>query len=225
MNAITRLSGVAVLAALLLFAPAGATAASTAVVVAGEAMQIMSVQLAGRTFQHDGPDIRGLSFPITLVCPGKIEVVWNPDFSIKDMKCDASTADGLQGVIVAVENVVRHDVGVAGATPKFEMEGDQMFSGWVLLDGRRHYGTLMLRMKFHGDLQNPDFDCFTTPEFVNCGAANFTGTWEVLPGSGSGNLRDLSGGGVISFSGGAFPAFTGNLVFTSRGRPLSRDEE
>jgi hypothetical protein len=142
------------------------------------------------------------------------------------MKCDSSTADGLQGVIVAVENVVRHDVGVAGATPKFEMEGDQMFSGWLLIDGRRHYGTLMLRMKFHGDLQNhPDTDCFTTPESSNCGAANFAGTWEVLPGSGSGNLRDVSGGGVISFDGATFPAFTGILVFTSRNRPVSREEE
>ena len=177
----------------------------------GTAMQMM--QLDGRYFQKEGSDIIGLAFPVTVLCPGGL------DFATGT--CAPSPADGLQGIIVAVENVVRRNVGVAGMTPTFEMRGEQMFSGWLMSGGQRHYGTLMLYMQFGGPLRTPAIDCYNTPHDLACGAAAFSGTWTIMRGESGGDLRGVSGNGTIEWRGCrdpndvstcSMPEFTGVVV-------------
>ncbi len=182
--------GLAVSAAMAQRPPA--TEPPERVAVAGTAMQMM--QLDGRYFTKDGADIIGLAYPVTVLCPGGL------DFTAGT--CAPSSADGLQGMIVAVENVVRHDVGTAGSAPTFEMKGPQMFSGWLMFGGQRYYGTLMLEMEFGGPLRTPeDIDCYNTPHELTCGAAAFSGTWRVLPRHGGGDLRGVTGQGTIVWKG------------------------
>ncbi len=182
--------------------------------IVGVAMQM--TQLDGRYFEHDGNDIKGLSYPITILCPGGLGMFAG------SVTCVDSPNDGLQGVIVAIENVVRHDVGTRRA-PWFEMQGQQMFSGWVARGGTRYYGTLTLFMEFTGNLsQPPGIDCFEQPANLACGAADFSGTWKVLGGEGTGDLRSVQGSGTIAWRGCAVPgdystctvpAFSGTLWF------------
>ncbi|OHD74557.1 MAG: hypothetical protein A2177_08570 [Spirochaetes bacterium RBG_13_68_11] len=183
--------------------------------ISGVAMQM--TQLDGRYFEHAGSDIKGLSFPITLLCPGGLAVVAG------GMTCTESPNDGLQGVIVAIENVVRHDVGLTRTAPWFEMEGQQMFSGWVARNGVRYYGTLTLFMEFTGKLNEPPgVDCFNEPQNLACGAADFNGTWKVLAGQGTGRLGSVQGNGTIAWAGCrvpgdystcSVPEFSGTLSF------------
>ena len=181
--------------------------------ISGVAWQM--TQLNGRTFDYVGGDIKGLSFPVTMLCPGELAVVAG------GVSCAESPNDGLQGVVVVIENVVRHDVGLARRTPWFEMEGQQMFSGWLSRSGVRYYGTLTMSMQFTGKLSEPaGVDCFAEPQNLGCGAAEFSGTWKVLPGQGSGSLSSLTGSGTIAWRGCSVPGdystcsvpeFTGTL--------------
>jgi len=182
--------------------------------ITGVAMQM--TQLDGRYFEHAGSDIKGLSYPITILCPGGLAVVAG------GMTCTDSPNDGLQGVVVAIENVVRHDVGTR-RSPWFEMQGRQMFSGWVARSGVRYYGTLTLFMEFTGNLNDPPgIDCYTEPQSLACGAADFTGTWKVLAGEGTGSLTSVQGNGTIAWRGCSvpgdystctLPVFSGTLRF------------
>ncbi len=182
--------------------------------ITGVAMQM--TQLDGRYFEHAGGDIKGLSYPITILCPGGLGMFAG------SVTCAESPNDGLQGVIVAIENVVRHDVGTRRA-PWFEMQGKQMFSGWVARSGTRYFGTLTLFMEFTGNLNEPaGVDCFDQPENLACGAADFKGTWKVLDGQGTGSLASVQGSGTIAWGGCAVPGdystctvpvFTGVLRF------------
>ena len=182
--------------------------------ITGVAMQM--TQLDGRYFEHAGSDIKGLSYPITILCPGGLGLFAG------SVTCTDSPNDGLQGVIVAIENVVRHDVGTR-RTPWFEMQGQQMFSGWVARNGTRYYGTLTLFMEFTGNLNEPPgIDCFNQPENLACGAADFTGTWKVLAGQGTGSLTSVQGSGTIAWRGCtvpgdystcSVPVFSGTLRF------------
>jgi hypothetical protein len=82
------------------------------------------------------------------------------------------------------------------------MQGQQMFSGWVARDGVRYYGTLTLFMEFTGNLSEPPgVDCFNEPQNLACGAADFSGTWKVLAGQGTGSLRSVFGNGTIVWGG------------------------
>jgi len=183
--------------------------------ITGVAMQM--TQLDGRYFEHAGSDIKGLSFPITILCPGGLAVFAG------GVTCAESPNDGLQGVIVAIENVVRHDVGLTRRTPWFEMQGQQMFSGWVARNGVRYYGTLTLFMEFTGNLSEPPgVDCFNEPQNLACGAADFSGTWKVLAGQGTGSLGSVHGNGTIVWGGCrvpgdystcSVPEFSGTLGF------------
>lgn len=212
MNQSVRFVGVLALAALCVGSARGDDeSVAGRIEIGGEALQMM--QLDGRFFERIGTDIKGLSFPVTLICPSDI------DLSTGAAACAEPAGNGFQGLIVALENVVRRNVGDPDKPHTFMMHGKQMFTGFVAAGGKRYFGTFTLYMELTGRLRAPEgVDCWNEPENLACGAARFTGIWKILGGQGTGALAAMTGNGEIRWAGCtdpddfttcAFPVYTG----------------
>jgi hypothetical protein len=162
--------------------------------VQGAALQMM--QMDGRSFTYDGANIHGLAFPVTMMCPGSITLVDGSPV------CSDSGIDGFQGMNVTIEKVTRYYVSNANRQHPFVMNGPQRFSGWLWVGGKRYHGTATLQMHLNGVLRKPaDVDCYAEPQNMTCGAAHFTGTWKIVPGEGTGDLRNMTGSGTLEWLG------------------------
>ncbi len=218
---------VAVLLGLWLLAPtSGSLLAQTRnVSIQGQTLQLFNNQ--PRVFQpynSTTKTLAGLSYPVTLICPGTVDLA---GLATNQPGCSenpaAPTVSGLRGWIVTEERVVRNYTNPV--SPTFDFEAVLAFSGSAFLDGDQFFGTTLISMTVTGALNTPaGVDCTATPDNALCGAKNFTGTYEVIPNSGRGQLSGLSGGGAIAWIGCldpanpntcAFPTYTGTLSLNS----------
>ena len=195
-----HLGFIALLTVLIFVVPAIAAdnAGYKNVPVAGTAMQLG--QTDGRyfeqAFEHVGTMIKGLAFPYVMMCPGLLAIV---DGGIT---CGDVTANGFQGMSVTREYAERRNVGKKGRTPTFTVSGRQMFSGWLVIKDQRYFGSMTLEISLSGRLNNPaGVDCFKEPNNMACGASDFGGTWQVVRGEGTEELRNLSGSGTLTWAG------------------------
>jgi hypothetical protein len=153
-------------------------------------------QTDGRYFQHVGSVIQGLAFPYLLMCPGSLV---NSESGIT---CGEVVGNGFQGMSVVREHAMRYDVGERGKTPYFRVQGRQTFTGWLVLNGVRHYGSLTLEIQMYGRLNEPSgVDCLNNPANLACGAANFSGVWRIVRKESTEGLRWLEGVGSLSWAG------------------------
>jgi hypothetical protein len=153
-------------------------------------------QTDGRYFQPVGSSIQGLAFPYLLMCPG------NPANSESGITCGEVLGNGFQGMSVVREHATRYDVGAIGKMPYFQVQGRQTFTGWLVLNGVRYYGSLTLDIQMQGSLNEPrGVDCFNNPANLACGAANFSGYWRIVRRESTEGLRRLEGFGTLSWAG------------------------
>lgn len=171
-------------------------AAGEEAAVQGQLMQLYNN--GSRTFTTvDANRISGLSYPVSLICPGTLDLL--STFSGQPA-CTEPSGNGMRGWVVTREQVVR-DYSDA-ANPIFTMDALLGFSGSVFINGQEYFGTLQMKLTASGPLNQPaGVDCQATPDNLFCGAASFTGTWEILADEGTGELEPVRGSGNAAWTG------------------------
>jgi hypothetical protein len=201
-------AAIALIAVSALYASGSTQAASPSVAVQGQTLQLF--QNGSKTFTTiDANTVDGTSYPVSIICAGNVDVPATyggaAPFTVPAIACLSPTAtdSGMRGWVVTQEHVVRSYANAAN--PTFVMTATLGFTGQVYLNNKSYYGTMLLKMSATGQLNNTPTitgtTCLLSPNDQGCTAKNFTGTWEVVPSQGGGELRAVQGGGPIGWAG------------------------
>jgi hypothetical protein len=171
--------------------------------------------LGTSVFTKTADAVYGHSFPTFIICNGPVDVDFPSLPKLVANGCGPAVGNGFLGTIVADERVVRRP---KDTPPTFVFEAEQAFSGFIVLNGQRYFGTVIQRMDLTGELNTPPagVNCYDTPENPVCGAKNYSGTWEIIGGQTAGQMLMLIGGGTTAWTGlGSLPGYQGDVQFAN----------